>query len=57
MKICVLGLLIEWLVEIRCDNHWSRIKENLEELQVSCFLPLNSASSEGVSSPNVFVVY
>ena len=37
MKICVLALLIERLAELRCDKPWSRIKQDLEELQIFYF--------------------
>jgi transposase len=37
VKICVLALLIERLAELRCDKPWSRIKQDLEELQIFYF--------------------
>jgi transposase len=37
IKICVLALLIERLAELRCDKPWSRIKQDLEELQIFHF--------------------
>ena len=37
VKICVLALLIERLAELRCEKPWSRIKHDLEELQISYF--------------------
>ena len=37
VKICVLALLIERLAELRCEKPWSRIKHDLEELQISHF--------------------
>ena len=37
IKICVLALLIERLAELRCDKPWSRIKQDLEELQIFYF--------------------
>ena len=37
VKICVLALLIERLAELGCEKPWSRIKNDLEELQISHF--------------------
>jgi len=37
VKICVLALLIERLAQLRCDKPWSRIKQDLEELQIFYF--------------------
>jgi transposase len=37
VKICVLALLIERLAELRCEKPWSRIKQDLEELQIFYF--------------------
>jgi transposase len=37
VKICVLALLIERLVELGCEKPWSRIKQDLEELQIFYF--------------------
>lgn len=37
VKICVLALLIERLAELRCEKPWSRIKQDLEELQIFHF--------------------
>ena len=37
VKICVLALLVERLAELRCDRPWSRIKHDLENLQISHF--------------------
>jgi transposase len=37
VKICVLALLMERLAELRCEKPWSRIKQDLEELQISYF--------------------
>jgi transposase len=37
VKICVLALLIERLAELSCDKPWSRIKQDLEELQIFYF--------------------
>ncbi|UCE62922.1 MAG: IS1634 family transposase [Nitrospirota bacterium] len=37
VKICVLALLMERLAELRCEKPWSRIKLDLEELQISYF--------------------
>jgi len=37
VKICVLALLMERLVELRCEKPWSRIKQDLEELQIFYF--------------------
>lgn len=37
VKICLLALLMERLAELRCEKPWSRIKQDLEELQISCF--------------------
>lgn len=37
VKICVLALLIERLAELRCEKPWTRIKHDLEQLQISCF--------------------
>ena len=37
VKICVLALLIERLAELRCDRPWSRIKQDLEQLQIFYF--------------------
>jgi len=37
VKICVLALLIERLAELRCEKPWSRIKRDLEELQIFYF--------------------
>ena len=33
----MLALLIERLAELHCDKPWSRIKQDLEELQISYF--------------------
>jgi len=41
VKICVLALLIERLAELRCEKPWSRIKHDLEELQISYFSTAN----------------
>jgi len=38
VKICVLSLLIKRVAEINCGEPWSRIRRNLEELQISEFL-------------------
>jgi transposase len=37
IKICVLSLLIERLAELRCEKPWSRIKQDLEDLQIFYF--------------------
>jgi transposase len=37
VKICVLALLMERLAELRCEKPWSRIKQDLEELQIFYF--------------------
>jgi len=37
VKICVLALLLERAAELQCDKPWSRIKQGLEELQISFF--------------------
>ena len=37
VKICVLALLIERLAELRCEKPWSRIKQDLEGLQMFYF--------------------
>ena len=37
-KICILALLIERVAELRCEQPWSQIRRNLEELQISHFL-------------------
>jgi transposase len=37
VKICLLALLMERLAELRCEKPWSRIKQDLEELQISYF--------------------
>ena len=37
VKICVLALLIERLAELGCEKPWSRIKHDLEELQIFHF--------------------
>ena len=37
VKICVLALLIQRLAELRCEKPWSRIKQDLEELQIFYF--------------------
>ena len=37
VKICVLALLIERLAELRCDKSWSRIKQDLQDLQIFYF--------------------
>ncbi|MHC4073897.1 MAG: IS1634 family transposase [Planctomycetota bacterium] len=37
VKICVLSLLIERLAELRCKKPWSRIKQDLQELQIVYF--------------------
>ncbi|MGD8513368.1 MAG: IS1634 family transposase [Deltaproteobacteria bacterium] len=37
VKICVLALLVERLAELRCDKPWSRLKHDLEHLQISHF--------------------
>jgi transposase len=37
VKICVLSLLIERLAELRSNKPWSRIKQDLEELQIFYF--------------------
>ena len=37
VKICALALLIERLAELSCDKPWSRIKQELEELQIFYF--------------------
>jgi hypothetical protein len=37
VKICVLALLVERLAELRCNKPWSRIKHDLENLQISHF--------------------
>ena len=37
VKLCVLSLLIERVVEIECNATWSRIQHCLEGLQVSEF--------------------
>ena len=37
VKICVLALLMERLAELRCQRPWSRIKQDLEDLQIFHF--------------------
>jgi hypothetical protein len=37
VKICLLALLMERLAELRCEKPWSRIKQDLEELQIPYF--------------------
>lgn len=37
VKICVLALLMERLAELRCEKPWSRITQDLEELQMFYF--------------------
>jgi transposase len=37
VKICILALLIERVIEISCGEPWSRIRRKLEELQISQF--------------------
>lgn len=37
VKICVLALLIERIVEMRCGEPWSHIRRGLEQLQISYF--------------------
>ena len=37
VKICVLALLIERLAERSCDKPWSRIQQDLKELQIFYF--------------------
>lgn len=37
VKICVLALLMERLAELRCEKPWSRIAQDLEELQMFYF--------------------
>jgi hypothetical protein len=41
VKICVLALLIERLAELRCNKPWSRIKQDLKELQIFYFSTLD----------------
>ena len=38
VKICILALLIERVSEIACKEPWSRIRRQLEELQISQFI-------------------
>ena len=38
VKICILALLIERIAEISCGEPWSRIRQGLEQLQISHFL-------------------
>jgi len=38
VKICVISLLIERMAEISCGQPWSRIRSQLEKLQISEFL-------------------
>ena len=57
VKIYVLALLIERLAEFRCEKPWSRIKRDLEELQVFYFSTAQIVSSEEMSSQVVFVAY
>jgi len=38
VKICVISLLIERVAEISCGQPWSRIRSQLEKLQISEFL-------------------
>ena len=42
VKICVLALLIERIAELRCGKPWHRIRQALDELQVTEFFNLNS---------------
>jgi transposase len=37
VKICVLALLMERLAELRCEKPWSRIAQDLEQLQMVYF--------------------
>jgi hypothetical protein len=37
VKICTLALLIERVAELRCGRPWSRIVQDLQELQISYF--------------------
>jgi len=37
VKICVLALLIERLAELDCNKPWSRIKQDLQDLQIFYF--------------------
>jgi len=37
VKICVLALLVERLAELQCEKPWTRIKHDLEQLQISYF--------------------
>lgn len=37
VKICVLALLIERVAELGCGQPWSKIRQGLEELQISYF--------------------
>ena len=41
VKICVLSLLIERIVELQCGQSWHRIRRALERLQVTEFFDLN----------------
>jgi len=41
VKICVLALMIERVAELTCDRPWARIRNALEELQVTEFFNLN----------------
>ena len=38
VKICVLALLLERVAEISCGEPWSRIRRNLEQIQISHFI-------------------
>ena len=42
VKICVLALMIERIVELRCVKPWHEIRRALDELQVTEFFDLNN---------------
>ena len=42
VKICVMALMIERIVELRCGKPWHQIRRALDELQVTEFFDLNN---------------
>lgn len=41
VKICVLALMIERIAELKCDMPWHRIRQSLDDMQITEFFQIN----------------